>query len=573
MFVHKQIALAFVFLQVICITHCFHVGNNDGFRLSSLSSSSRLPSATFADIRTKQCDSFEQKLLDNLSRNDTTSSIIVEGYVTSKRSLGKQLVFVDLQIQQDDKVDICQAMIRKEYFTGENYSGYRRSLLKGSKLRVVGTAAPTRNPGNAVLLLQSIELLGLPRQVQHIQIVLNQCMEGNIPREEVANACNLPQPELAQKLNEIFQHVGNDLTGAEAKLMMKEFSKRILANLSDDPTYPAAADQKELSKKGNFVVPQAPNEWLNAPESVKPKLSPTNSIRKETIQDVLNHSLQEAESIHISGWVQNRRRFEDNITLITLVDNLTLLSEDTSDVLNVPTDRLSCLVHPEVSNDNAGLYPNLFAVGAKVQVEGKLVHDKGLGKLLLWVHQIKLVRSSSRSVTIRYLLDLMAANKVEIEEAAEALMMPYNEALQLSQTSDATERQWKANQLAVRLQKASQSMRRIVSPELLRTMEKYRPVAKRHPAKMTATLKEEMTTETKVMPMGMPGSKWMAKKKPQLEWMGQQIRSVLESHPDFGKRKLSILDIGGGKGSLANHLGQAIDDVHIHVIDICAGKK
>jgi ribosomal protein L28 len=291
------------------------------------------------------------------------------------------------------------------------------------------------------------------------------------------------------------------------------------------------------------------------------------------IQDVLNHSLQEAESIYISGWVQNRRRFEDNITLITLVDNLTLLSEDTSDVLNVPTDRLSCLVHPEVLNDNAGLYhPNLLAVGAKVQVEGKLVHDKGLGKLLLWVHQINLVRSSSRSVTIRYLLDLMAENKVEIEEAAEALMMPYNEALQVSQTSDATERQWKANQLAVRLQKA-QSMRRIISPELLRTMEKYRPVAKRHPAKMTATLEEEMTTETKVMPMGMPGSKWMAKKKPQLEWMGQQIRSVLESHPDFGKRKLTILDIGGGKGSLANYLGQAIDDVHIHVIDICAGKK
>eukprot|EP00533_Pseudo-nitzschia_delicatissima_P013182 CAMPEP_0197265980 /NCGR_PEP_ID=MMETSP1432-20130617/2730_1 /TAXON_ID=44447 /ORGANISM="Pseudo-nitzschia delicatissima, Strain UNC1205" /LENGTH=220 /DNA_ID=CAMNT_0042730797 /DNA_START=51 /DNA_END=709 /DNA_ORIENTATION=- len=70
----------------------------------------------------------------------------------------------------------------------------------------------------------------------------------------------------------------------------------------------------------------------------------------------------------------------------------------------------------------------------------------------------------------------------------------------------------------------------------------------------------------------MPGSKWLIKKKPQLEWMGRQIRSVLESHPDFGKRKLAILDIGGGKGALANYLGREMGEhIKIHVVDISQG--
>lgn len=569
----KQIGIVvFVLLQAICCTQSFLVANKGASRLLSRSTYSR--HATSIDIETGYFDSFEQLLLDSLNRNDTSSPITIDGYVLSKRSLGKQLVFADFEIQQNGKVDICQAMIRKEYFKGDNLAGYRRCLLRGCKLRMVGTASPTRNPGHAVLLLQSIELIGLPRQAQHIQIIINQCMEGSLPVEEVATACNLPQLNLTQQLTEVsLMNAPNDPSCTAEKKAMNEFSKRILANLRNDSTYPASADQKLFSKKGSFVLPDAPKEWLIVPESAKQMTPSTETARKETIQDVLNQSLQDAATLSFSGWVQNRRRFDGNITLMALVDNLTLLSEDTSDVLNVARDRISCLVHPELLMHDADLYRSLLAVGAKVQVEGILVHDEGLGGRLLWVLQISLVRSSSQSVTIRHLLDLMAEKKVDIEEASAALMMPYNEALQLAETSGATERQWKANQLAVLLQEASPSMRRVLNPELLLTMEKYRHVAALHPPKLTSIFAEKVKREKKVLPVSMPGSKWMAKKKPQLEWMGRQIRSVLESHPDFGKRKLSILDIGGGKGSLANYLGQAIDDVQIHVVDICAGKQ
>jgi SAM-dependent methyltransferase len=53
--------------------------------------------------------------------------------------------------------------------------------------------------------------------------------------------------------------------------------------------------------------------------------------------------------------------------------------------------------------------------------------------------------------------------------------------------------------------------------------------------------------------------------------MCAQIQNVLHSHPDFGKRKLNILDIGGGKGLLAHFLGDVIQNIEIHVVDIAAG--
>jgi hypothetical protein len=494
--------------------------------------------------------SFTERLSDCLRRNDTTP-IDVEGYVTSKRSFGK-LVFVDFQTVGGD---LCQAMLRKEYYVGQHYDGYRKCLLKGSKFKLFGVAAPTRNPGNVVLLLQSIDLLALPRQVQHIQIILDLVKKGAVPLEQVARACGRSaelQKQLIPK---------NDLI---EKQWLKELAKDILASLPEDPSYPAAADQKEISKLGNFVIPEAPKDWQVVP--ALPMLNNKVTVEMKTVEEAPNNPTEQI-TVSVNGWVQNRRRFQDNITLIQLVDDLTLLSEDTRDVQAVATGRLACLMHPGLLQDAAGVYSNLMAVGANVWLEGQLLPDTILGNSILWVQQIRLVQSSSRSVTIRHLLDLLYENKMEVEEVAEALLMPYQDALLLSRL-DATERQWKANELAVSLQ-ASQSRRTIVAPELLKVMEKYQYVSRVHPV-IPTSINETQEGPT-LMAGGMPGCKWESKKRPQLEWMGQQIRSVLQSHPDFGKRKLSILDIGGGKGSLANYLGRTIDDVRIHVVDICAG--
>jgi 2-polyprenyl-3-methyl-5-hydroxy-6-metoxy-1,4-benzoquinol methylase len=331
---------------------------------------------------------------------------------------------------------------------------------------------------------------------------------------------------------------------------------------------------------------EAPKEWQRAPPTLLLEnadistIQESSSIKQALLQQIQQQNDEHVTLISVRGWVQNRRRFDGNVTMIALVDDLVLLSEDKREVEMINTDRLSCLVHPDLlRNNQAGLYSNLLAVGAQVWIQGQLIPDTFLGRSLVWVSDIRLVQSSSQSSTILHLLDLLHEGNMELDEVADALMMPYQDAKQELFKLDATERQWKANELAERLQKASSSMRRVIDPKLLEVMEKYQHVAQSHPVIPTKILEgtvvqsssSSLQTNSKAMSFGMPGSKWESKKRPQLVWMGQQIREVLESHPDYGKRKLSILDIGGGKGLLATYLGQAIHDVKIHVVDICEG--
>jgi SAM-dependent methyltransferase len=66
-------------------------------------------------------------------------------------------------------------------------------------------------------------------------------------------------------------------------------------------------------------------------------------------------------------------------------------------------------------------------------------------------------------------------------------------------------------------------------------------------------------------------SRWETRKLPQIEWMCKLIIEILREHPAYGRRKLSILDVGGGKGMLAHHLSRAIENIEINVVDIGAG--
>ena len=520
---------------------------------------------------------FSQILKDHLSRNDT-SLITVDCYVISRRKLGKQLAFVDFQTREDG--DIVQALLRKEFFSDkDHHDGFRACLLKGTKVRVTGVASGTRIPGNTVLLIQAIELIAFPRQIQHIQIILQQALDKTVPFRQIEN---------------ISRSIGATLLSNDdwKKTELKQLAKEIFRSLPEDPFYPSSADQQVLSKhRGNFVKPQAPDHWFNVPESViQPvgildELSPPLST--QNISDVIamgssqNATSQETSGasspISAIGWVQNRRRFDNNISMIALVDELVALAQDPGEA-SIHKNRLCCLIHPDVvlSKADAEMYQNLLAVGAKVWVEGMLVYNQASsGRPELWVQEIRLLQSSSRSVTIRYLLDLLHDQVLDEEQVAEALLLPLEQVRQFV-SMDKTERQWTANSLAADLQERSKIRR--VRPEKLQVLNQYEELALKHPIHSDSTFSiradTSVTNNNKRTPMphGMPGSKWASKKRPQLEWMGNQIRNVLESHPEFGIRKLAILDIGGGKGALANYLGQTFSEqVEIHVVDISEG--
>jgi ubiquinone/menaquinone biosynthesis C-methylase UbiE len=52
--------------------------------------------------------------------------------------------------------------------------------------------------------------------------------------------------------------------------------------------------------------------------------------------------------------------------------------------------------------------------------------------------------------------------------------------------------------------------------------------------------------------------------------MIDEISQVFKSHPEYGERKLKILDIGGGKGMLSNLLAETFGEgfVEVQVVDI-----
>jgi SAM-dependent methyltransferase len=551
------------------------------------------------------------------------------GYVTAKRKLSKNLIFLDFldatyqrpAIEDDDTIDdMCQALLKREEYTGILYEIYQKCLHKGTKLKVSGIATPTNNPGNVVLSIQSIELLTVPRQPQHIETILRQVMIVNAASlkddnkgeyrtflKQVSNAC---QMKTAQNLLDVLcpqRFVATDDDISSQKL--RDVSKSILQNLNEDVLYPTTlVDGKEFAKRrsSNFVVPTAPVQWSEVPSilleaRVVQSFASTPSKSVSSDSNTLQHGIIGFQHLPttVDGWIQNRRRFENNITVLVIDDcdrqdtgyrNLTSSSDGCG-----TSSRLECVLHPDflVDRKDAHPYRNAAAVGCKVSLSGILINRQSTNgetkanTAVLWIKRIRLIRMSFRPAAIYQLLELAKTGAIDLDEAAAALNLSSPEIIQMS-TVSSTERKWKANQLSVLLQQQKRQRRVSTLPfdhlskEYATVLQKYSYVLEDFPAVSTNTFRNTIsdvemsnTAAHGAVPLAqrtsMPGSRYETKKRPQVEWMSAQIQKVLYSHPDYGTRKLSILDIGGGKGLLAHFLGEVLQNVEIHVVDIAAG--
>ena len=71
---------------------------------------------------------------------------------------------------------------------------------------------------------------------------------------------------------------------------------------------------------------------------------------------------------------------------------------------------------------------------------------------------------------------------------------------------------------------------------------------------------------------GRDGSYWQRKKRPQLLIMAKIVADLLQCNPRWGdgQRPLHVLDIGGGKGLLAQHLAERFgpECVNVTVVDV-----
>ena len=471
----------------------------------------------------------------------------------------------------------------------------------------------------------------------------------NVPSEVILMEASVV-PQNLITVNEVLQELQQAKTrGSSISDSSATTTTTTALNTEDDD---GDDDNYEEETMGS-LSPTSLSSSLSTSSSV---LSTSSSVTSTTVTSESTTSSTASESVvvryfAISGWIQNRRRFDNNITTFSIVDNVTSLLLSPKETLKPGTEsenssgistsassspknqqRLNCILHPEycvraedssspsksVNKSPASIYRNLVSVGAKIAIEGYIVvhSDDGKKKPTLWIRHIRLLQCTSRSATIKYLLDILHDGKISLEEVSKSLLLEpsSSKGKELLKLTTPTQRQWKANELAVTIQESIKKQQHMdlldanvgggVKNPKLAILDKYRYINKlfpimessNHDEKIEAAGEEEDTFSPQdqyrrgMMPNrsknGLAGrraggsnirhhtSRYEHKKVPQMVWMEQEIREVLQSHPEYKKRKLHILDIGGGKGNLATFLGQAFDNdeedlVDIHVIDIC----
>jgi len=514
-----------------------------------------------------------QELKGRLAKSDT-STVTIDGYVVSKRKLGNSLFFVDF-CAHDRDLELFQVLIRRELFVGDHYDGYRKCLFTGCRMSLAGVASPTRNPGEAVLLVTSVRLVAVPRQPQHVRSILTLALQSELPLEEVAGACSSDVETFRKMLGDITRKNGGGKTSLDGKKV-----RAFTANL---PPYPPKvarffdALNLERSSRETYRLPDVPAEWTDPPPAAVPITS--GAVAAVTERDRVL-SVGEAVAVardgggkfttcRMAGWVRNRRRYSRGVTGVNMVDDPIPPSKNSEDdAYEADYDRVECIIHPRMF-DRAEKFGNLLAVGSIVGVEGNIVCNPSDGKISFWVSDALLMKSSWRPTVVQYVVELLHTGDIDVEEGAQALGISYFEAEKLSRIDDLTRRQWECSKLSVALQTSKSAN---MAPELLQVLDKYKDLSASWPILSNHEDGRESQApapnET-ILQSSLPGSYWQRKKRPQLEWMGREIANVARAHPEFGKRRLHILDIGGGKGRLANYLAQYLgNSTKVHVIDI-----
>ena len=566
-------------------------------------------------------------LYNLLQSNDASTQVVLEGFVSKRRALGSSLAFLDIvpsslpNVERNKKSSVeelasiapVQAILRREFWDEENgkaaFDIYHKILQPGAYARLVGTAGPSRFAGEAMLFVSIAEYRLANSNPQHLRNVLRFARDGLLDIEEVQRALPcIENDDLCNGLG-VNGKATNKACGELASELLGKFPRNFLLNPSHLmgatnshkvallPPVPSA-----FTKPPTFKCEDHPSMWNDEVVSIA-------SVLQAQVQS--NNDMPSTDSsvlLTISGWVQNRRRFQNAVSVLELVEQFSSLASSTevstaSDVPENDVDerssklkglwakgRIYCVIHPEALRSENGeskgvelaeIYGSIFCAGARVMLQGLVV-----GKSF-WVSNCRLLRSSWRPSVVRHVLDLLHSGKFAIDEAADSLNLSggYAQAEDISRGStEATQRQWMAAELSRSLQGENSRVGRI-TPAMEQSLNIFAMEREKYPIQQVAFVSSTSTQDNSVLKSkaldilqsnGTPlrtspeGSRWQRAKKPQLEWMIDQIDQVLKSHPDYGIRKLKLIDIGGGKGLLSNLLAEAFGNnlVEVQVVDI-----
>jgi len=453
-------------------------------------------------------------------------------------------------------------------------------------------------------------------------------------------------------------------------LPVAKIAQILLNHMPLDPNYPTQALQsKKIYKEAQYndtneqlsTLPVAPSTISTLPKHVQEMMATfeqqhdsnigCDPPRQEKEVQPIKESMQEIgmggqialpsllknnngvmnETVTITGWVRSRRRFRGSVTVLEIIDDVSLIREDREVESALDYNRVKCVLNPLsmknipffdqhkneeksvrrgdiIVQSTVDVYGYLLSPGSQVILEGWWSPASFGGPMnisqekspILWATRARLARLSWRPSILRYFLSLVGKNNAEVgsypfdlDEISNALNLPrgINEAHEVKKAcalDNNTEIQWRAAEFSKRLQCDKSRMGKMTD-EMKVILKKYSqerenwPLEKddnsfndifSYPYSLKTIRKSAAeaveTSERAAHKKGREGSRWQRAKRPQLEWMKNQIQEVVQTHPDYKARPLNVLDIGGGRGHLANYLASVLSNntVNVHVVDI-----
>jgi len=606
---------------------CYLVELTSSFSASSAAKLSPPPSHT-KDIIQLHPDTANDVLYNLLSTKDD-STIILQGLVTKRRAIGKSLVFLDIipmnipdksydkgkktnkntRYDEIETITPVQAILKRDCWnklddntdntnTSSTYNIYHKIIQPGVHVQLLGEAGPSRNAQEAILFLHAGSITLVNDNPQHVRNILRYAAAYNTKEEsetldidEVVNAL----PWITKE--ELIRLIGRDdstTNHSSFYVMALDILNRSPRNYLYNPSKLMGSTNSQKVK----LLPPSPPEYIKVPSSIVNDDNVVNESQEvTTISIVLQQQNQigsdddQYTQFTITGWVQNRRRYQGAISILELVDEFSSLAASSNDegdddiqgskLKDLWKDRIYAVLHPDAlnSNDNtdtttSGIdlserYGNILCSGARVLLQGYMSTSPSTkGAPTFWVTSCTLLRSSWRLNTVRYVLDLLHEGKLDVEEASSALELQYSQGENVSMgTTSATERQWLAAELTQSLQGDNSRIGKITN-EMKNSLKTFAYARESYPTEQISN-KPEIAVSTGPR-TNLEGSRWERAKRPQLQLMMEQIANVLRSHPEYGQRVLKVVDIGGGRGLLSNFLAETFGNsvVDVKVIDI-----
>lgn len=548
-------------------------------------------------------DGSANDVLCNILNNGSATQISLDGFVSKRRAIGKSLVFLDIvpsdvpQLKTDHQEPFnaedfastkpVQVLMRRDIWktiheedgnAESQYDLYQKIIQPGVYCSLMGEAGPSRLPNEALLFCHSASYTLPNDNPQHLRNVVKFARDGLLDLEELCAA--LPcsdKEEILQMLNT--EGNAQHSNGECAVEILSRFPRNFLLN-------PSKLMGNSNSEKVS-LLPPVPFEY-RVPAGVSCGMASSFSGNIATVEQVLEELKlsQPLQAQHtplqqftLSGFVQNRRRFQNSTTVVELVKKFSSSAEASERIADIDMttqnsetskawgERIHIVIDPNVIGEEAEIYGNILAAGSQVVVTGHIARADKSGMAICWTSKCRLQKSSWKLNAVRQILELLHESKIGIEEAADALSLEggYAQAEHIANRStSSTDRQWMATEISQSLQGEHSRYGKITS-QMTKALDEFAHLRKKYPIEAAHQLKPSSTTTSRAS----HDSRWERAKKPQLAWMIGQISHVLTSHPDYGQRTLKIVDIGGGKGLLSNLLAETFKGkVDVQVVDI-----